>query len=253
MPRPGQPPWNSALPTRFPTELDSLDPTVEEELIEHLLQFVTPKRRGRMERIIEERTSHVRVVLEDIFQPHNASAVMRSCECFGIQHLHVIENRFAYTLNREVTMGSTKWIHLHRHRSPETDNTAACLEELRSNGYRIVATSLDPSSVPLHELDLQQKLSLWFGTEEDGLTKTVLEQADEHVHIPMLGFTQSFNISVSAALCLYDIRNRMRDREIPAGLDPSERREVYRLWLRSSVKNCEILEQAFLEHRKPLS
>ena len=234
-------------PIPFPISLNDLDPIREAELIEHLLQLVTPERRERMESIIGQRTSHVRVVLEDIFQPHNASAVMRSCECFGIQHLHVIENRFAYTLNREVTMGSTNWIHLHRHRSPDRDNTGYCLRELRSKGYRIVATSLDPASVPLHELPLDQKFSLWFGTEGDGLTPQVLENADLHVHIPMLGFTQSFNVSVSAALCLYDIRNRLRESGIPTGLTPEERRKVFRLWLRSSIKNCEIIEEACLK------
>ena len=114
-------------------------------------------------------------------------------------------------------------------------------------GYRIVATSLDPQSIPLSELPLDQKTSLWFGTEEHGLTGQVLDQADFHVHIPMLGFTQSFNISVSAAICLYEVRNRLHNLQIPHHLSDQERRDVYRLWLRSSVKNCEIVEQAFLK------
>ena len=211
------------------------------------MQFITPEKLARMSAIIEHRTEHVRIVLEDIFQPHNASAVMRSCECFGIQHLHVIENKNEYTLNREVTMGSTNWITLHRHRDKDVDNTRNCINELRSLGYRIVATSLNPESIPLSELPLEEKTSLWFGTEEHGLTPQVLQAADAHVHIPMLGFTQSFNISVSAAICLYEIRNRMKQQGIPHNLSTRERRNVYRLWLRSSIKNCEIVEQAFLK------
>jgi tRNA (guanosine-2'-O-)-methyltransferase len=233
--------------------LDIPNARTEEALIEHLLQFVTPEKQARMAGVIENRTSHVRVVLEDIFQPHNASAVMRSCECFGIQHLHVIENRYAYTLNRDVAMGSTNWIHLHRHRDSEKDNTAACLKKLRESGYRIVATSLDSGSIPLQELPLNEKTSLWFGTEEHGLTQQVLDEADAHVHIPMLGFTQSFNISVSAAICLYEIRNRMSRDGIGHRLTPQETREVYRLWLRRSVKNCEIIEKTFLKALNPPS
>jgi tRNA (guanosine-2'-O-)-methyltransferase len=227
--------------------LENLDPKQEEALIAQLLQFVTPEKKARMAEIIENRTNHVRVVLEDIFQPHNASAVMRSCECFGIQHLHVIENRYEYRLNRDVTMGSTNWIHLHRHREPDTNNSAACMEALRSQGYRIVATSLDPGSVPLQDLPLDEKTSLWFGTEEHGLTAEVLKEADAHVHIPMLGFTQSFNISVSAAICLYEIRSRLKREGFPTGLSEEEKRETYRLWMRSSVKNCEIIEEAFIK------
>jgi tRNA (guanosine-2'-O-)-methyltransferase len=221
--------------------------------VAHLLQFVTPEKRARMESVIEQRTSYVRVVLEDIFQPHNASAVMRSCECFGIQHLHVIENRYQYTLNRDVAMGSSKWINLHRHRDEEADNTKACIKELRKDGYRIVATSLDASSIPLHDLPLDEKTSLWFGTEEEGLSATALQEADAHVHIPMLGFTQSFNISVSAAICLYELRNRLSLERDKVALSPAEKRHVYRGWLNSTLKNCEILERSFLKALNPPS
>lgn len=203
-----------------------------------------------MDDVIANRTSHVRVVLEDIFQPHNASAVMRSCECFGIQHLHVIENRYKYTLNRDVAMGSSKWINLHRHNEEDRDNTAACIKDLRDAGYSIVATSLDPSSIPLHDLPLNRKTSIWFGTEEEGLSDSVLSNADTHVHIPMLGFTQSFNISVSAAICLYEIRTRLSRSAEDPGLEDAERRKIYRLWLHSALKNCEILERGFLEGPK---
>lgn len=226
------------------------DPSTEEALIAHLLQFVTPAKQARMAEVIQHRTNHVRVVLEDIYQPHNASAVMRSCECFGIQHLHVVENRYKYTINREVAMGSSNWINLHRHRKEGADNTRACIAEMRKMGYRIAATSLDPSSIPLAELPLEQKLSLWFGTEEVGLSQAVLEEADCHVHIPMLGFTQSLNISVSAAICLHHLRTRLKDSADDPGLTPGEQRAVYRLWMRKSVKNCEILERAFLNPQK---
>lgn len=203
-----------------------------------------------MEQVIERRTNHVRLVLENIYQPHNASAVMRSCECFGIQQLHVIENTNPFTVNPDVAMGSTNWIHLHRHRTPDADNTAACIQNLRMEGYKIVATSFDASSVPLAELDLNQKFSLWFGTEEIGLSDQVLQQADAHVHIPMLGFTQSFNISVSAAICLYEIRNRMASEGLDKPVSLREKRQIYRHWLRRSVKNCEIIEQGFLKDWK---
>lgn len=200
-----------------------------------------------METVLASRTARLQVVLEDIFQPHNASAVMRSCECFGIQHLHVIENRYTYTLNREVAMGSSKWINLHRYRQPDTDNSGRCLEHLRAQGFKIVATSLDPGSVPLHELPMEDKTAICFGTEEDGLSQAVLEAADAHVHIPMHGFTQSFNISVSAAICLYELRNRLQQAFPDWGLSPSERQEVLLFWLRNSVRNVAVIERNFLK------
>lgn len=223
------------------------DPRTEDALIAYLLQFVTPEKQARMAEVIQNRTRHVRVVLEDIYQPHNASAVIRSCECFGIQHLHVIENKYKFRINPDVAMGGGKWIHIHRHRTKGADNTRECLRELRQAGYRIAATSLSPDSTPLPELDLDQPVALCFGTEEVGLGDTILREADLQVHIPMLGFTQSFNISVSVALCLYELRNRMEREGIPAGLSAGESREVYRRWLRATLKNCEILERTYLK------
>ena len=229
--------------------MTTIDPGTADALIEHLLQFVTPAKRARMEAVLAARTSRLQVVLEDIFQPHNASAVMRSCECFGIQHLHVIENRYEYTLNRDVAMGSSKWINLHRYRQPDIDNTHECLSRLRGEGFRIVATSLDPESIPLNELAADGKTSIWFGTEEDGLSQSVIEAADARVHIPMRGFTQSFNISVSAAICLHELRTRLQETSADWPLTAPERRDVLLLWLRNSVRNVEVIERNFLKSR----
>jgi tRNA (guanosine-2'-O-)-methyltransferase len=220
-------------------------------LVRHLLQFVTPARRQRMETVLPLRTSHLQVVLEDIFQPHNASAVMRSCECFGIQHLHIIENHHPYALNREVAMGSSNWLHLHRYRDHGTANSSDCLRQLRRSGLRIVATSLAQNAIPLEELELDTPLSLWFGTEESGLSPEVLEAADTHVHIPMYGFTQSLNLSVCAALCLHDIRRRLMNDPVSWQLTDSEKEDVMLLWLRHSVRNAAILERDFLARRPP--
>jgi tRNA (guanosine-2'-O-)-methyltransferase len=231
--------------------LAGLDPQGEEALIAHLRQFVTPARQALMERVLAERTAHIQVVLEDIYQPHNASAVMRSCECFGIQHLHVIENRYRYRPNREVSMGANKWIHLHRYREEQADNTARCIRRLRRDGLRIIATSPDAGSIRLEELDVSRPFSLWFGTEENGLGETALAAADEHLHIPMRGFTQSFNISVSAAVCLHALRAKLAASGADWRLRPAERRAVLRLWMRNSVRNARIIERAFIAACQP--
>lgn len=239
-------PCNCARNIPCHIDLEKIDGQREEALIEHLLQFVTPEKRERMETVIASRTSRIQVVLEDIFQPHNASAAMRSCECFGIQHLHVIETNNTYKLNREVAMGSSKWINLHRYNEENTDNTATCLQTLRKQGFQIAATSLNKDSIPLDKLPVDKKIALWFGTEEEGLSKQVLQEADVHVHIPMFGFTQSFNISVSVALCLYELRKRLNETD-GWHLEDSEKRAVWRFWLKNSLRNADILENTFLK------
>jgi tRNA (guanosine-2'-O-)-methyltransferase len=228
-----------------------LSPGKEQALLDHLLQFVTEEKAARMRAVLRERTEWVRVVLEDIFQPHNASASVRSCECFGIQHVHVVENRYTYTLNREVAMGSSRWVDLHRHRNPENDNSAACLEELREAGYRVVATSLSNDAVPLSAIPLDRPLALCFGTEEDGLGEGLLASADLHTRIPMYGFTQSYNLSVSVALCLQEIRRRLEAEGIDFRLGVDRQRSVQLGWLLRCLRNGELLARAFLRETFP--
>jgi len=223
-----------------------MDPHLEAGLVEYLMQFVTPHKRSLMEGVMEKRTHHLQVVLEDIFQPHNASAVLRSCECFGIQHLHVIEDRYPFSVNRDVAMGASKWVHLHRYQEAGGGNLRHCLSTLRDRGFRIVATSLEEGSTPLHALPVDTPFALCFGTEEDGLSKALMDQADEHLHIPMLGFTQSFNISVSAAICLYELRRRIEETVDNWQLNEAERRQAYLLWLRNSIKRVEVHEREFI-------
>jgi tRNA (guanosine-2'-O-)-methyltransferase len=204
-----------------------------------------------MAEVIPHRTDHLCVLLEDIFQPHNASAVMRSCECFGVQNLHVIENRYTYTVNRDVAMGSSKWISLHRHTTEQGEQPHRCLEELRESGYRIAATTLSEKAIPLDALPIDQPVALAFGTEEEGLSSELLDGADLHVRIPMFGFTQSFNISVSAALCLYDLRHRLNTSSLNWQLSSARQRAVYRGWLRNSIRRCEEIEAVFLRENYP--
>lgn len=209
------------------------------------MTYLTDDRKELFDRILSKRTRWVTVVLEDIFQSHNASAVLRTCDCFGIQDVHIIENRNEYELNPDVSVGSSKWLTMHKY-SDHDHNTKACLQGLRDNGYRLVATVPDPDATPLDQLDLSSPLAFMFGTELDGLTETSLELADERITIPMHGFTQSFNISVSAALCLHQTTQRLRQTELPYGLSNEEKQELLLQWTRNTIKKPELLEKEFL-------
>lgn len=211
-----------------------------DSLTAHLAEFVTAEKLARMEEVLVQRTDHIRVVIEDVYQPHNGSAVVRSCECFGLQHLHIIEERYPYQVNPDVTMGSSKWMYLHRYDNPDGGNVKTCLQELRSAGFRIVGTALREETVPLADVPVDQPLALCFGTEEDGLTEGFLEGTDLCAKIPMFGFTQSFNLSVSAAISLYELTRRIR-RDVPNWqLTPTEQREVRLAWILQTLRNPEM-------------
>ena len=181
-----------------------------EALIDHFLKCITDERKAIFEELIQKRTKYLTVVLENIYQPLNASAVLRSCDCFGIQDVHVIENYNEFKPDREVAMGASNWLTVNRYDKNE-NNTLDCIQSLKNKGYRIVATSPHNSQTDLINYDLSKgKTALVFGTEVEGLSDVVLKNADEHLHIPMYGFTESFNLSVSAAICLYEMRMKMK-------------------------------------------
>ena len=209
--------------------------------------FITDERRQRFEAILDYRTRHIAVVLEDIFQPHNASAVLRSCELRGIQDVHIVENMNRYDVNPEVVMGSTKWLNLYHYEDKEF-NTPTAYERLRERGYKIVATCPHRDDFTPDTLPLDHPVALVFGTEKLGLSDYAVEHADMHVRIPMFGFTESYNISVSAALLLYSLTNRLHaSPDIPWHLTEEERNELRLLWTRRSLNRIRQYERKFYE------
>ena len=174
----------------------------KKELSDYLSNFVSDNKKNKINEIVLNRTRHLTVVLEDIFQSQNASAVLRTCDCFGIQDVHIIENRYLYELNPDVELGSAKWLSINKYNSNE-NNTQVALSKLKKQGYKIIATTPHRNDLLISDLEINDKIALVFGTEKDGLSEIAMQNADAYVKIPMYGFTESFNISVSAAMSIF--------------------------------------------------
>lgn len=216
------------------------------KLIGYLTEFISENRKKRFDEVIEQRTNHLQIVVEDLFQGHNASAVLRSCDCFGVQYIHFIENRFKMKVNNDVALGAEGWVSIKKYNGEE-NNTRACLQKLKDEGFRIVATTPHTNSMTIDKLPVDKKFALVFGTELDGITKDVEEMADEFVKIPMYGFTESFNISVSAALCMYELTTRIRKDVKNYRLSEEERTDIYLDWLMNSIDMSEQIVKDFKE------
>ena len=215
------------------------------ELRDYLFSFISENKQHLFETIIENRSRHLTVVLENIYQPHNASAVLRSCDLFGVQDVHIIENSNEYTLSDEVAMGSSKWLTLKKYNETE-NNTIACFDALRKEGYKIVATTPHTNDVLIADLPIDQNTALVFGTELTGLSEVAMENADAFVKIPMYGFTESFNISVSAALSLYQFTENMRKSDVDWTLSEEEKIEIQIAWAMNTIKKSEMIVEDFL-------
>ena len=213
--------------------------------LKYLEQFITDRRKELFEKILEFRTRYITIVLEDIYQPNNASAVLRTCDCYGIQDIYIIENRNEYQLDREVSMGSHKWLNLYKFNAGE-NNTMDAIRHLKKKGYKIVATTPHSNDISLPGYNIQGgKIALFFGTELTGLSEEVLEHADEYLRIPMFGFTESFNISVSAAIIMQNLTEKLHKSGIDWNLGEDEKLRLKLDWTRKSIKNVKLIESRY--------
>ena len=219
----------------------------DKALLEFLYQFITDDRKQRFDEVLEYRTRHITVVLEDIFQPHNASAVLRSCDLTGVQDIHIIENNYTFDINPDVVMGSTKWLDIHRYNELDF-NTPVAIDRLKAQGYQIVATCPYRDDFMPETLPLDKPIALVFGTEKTGITDYVMDHADRFVRIPMYGFTESFNISVSAALLVYTLTRRLHEMpDVDWHLSEEEKDEERLEWSKRTLNRIRQYERKFNE------
>jgi len=205
-------------------------------LIDSLWTFISENKQNKMRAVVENRTNYVTVVMEDVFQPHNASAVLRSCDIFGIQNVHVVEAKYNFKPISTIAMGSAKWLDIHKHAT-----TTEAIVALKAQGYRIIATTPHTNSYELPTLPIDGKLALIFGSEQTGLSDEAMSQADMFVKIPMYGFVECFNVSVSVALCLYDIVTRLHQSGHVWQLSEDEKSDLLLAWIRKVSKTAELL------------
>ena len=212
---------------------------VNPALVEFLESHLTPRRKKLFRQVIENRTNHFTVATQDVYQLHNTSAVIRSCDVFGVQNIHVVEEMNLKKIDREIAMGAQKWVDINRYNS-----TMECIDALKGENYRIVATSPHIGK-DLQDFDISSPAAIFFGTETEGLSQEVLDEADEYIRIPMVGFTESLNISVSAAIILQDITSRLRKSDLSWEFSREEKLQKRYEWATKNLKNSAELIEGF--------
>jgi tRNA (guanosine-2'-O-)-methyltransferase len=218
-----------------------------------LANYLTDNKRHLFEKVANERTRHIAIALENVFQPQNASAAIRSCDCFGIQDVYIIENSNTYEINPNVVMGANKWVDIHKF-NDTPNNTLNCITHLKKKGYRIVATTPHTNDYLIDDLPLDQPIALFFGTEKFGLSKEMMEQADDFVRIPMYGFTESFNISVSVSLCLQTLAKRIRSTtQLNWRLTQKEQSELKHEWTKRHLNNWPLYLKEYTKLKESLN
>ena len=213
--------------------------------LEFLENILTDNRKERFLNVLKNRTNHFTIAVEDIFQMHNTSAVMRSCEVFGIQELNVIEQRYGKSIDKEIAMGAQKWVDISAF-----DSISGCVASLKAKGYQIIATTPHENDCLMDDFDISKPSALFFGTERDGLSEEILQKADGFLKIPMVGFTESLNISVSAAIIIQNLMHRLRNSDINWQLSEEEILKKRLQWARSSIKDIKRIEVRYYKENR---
>ena len=221
------------------------DKELRAKLIEGLEQFVTEERKERLQTVLANRTRHVTVVLEDLYQTQNISAVMRSCECYGVQDAYIVENRNTFEVHKDISMGADKWLTL-RHYPHSEHNVKQCIDDLHAHGYTVIATLPDEKRTTIMDLPVERKTAFLFGTELTGLSEEAVRYADGAALIPMYGFTESFNISNSVAILISNVIERLHRSDVEWHLSEDEQTEIYFDWLRKSARSADELIDRYL-------
>ena len=215
---------------------------IDTSLLEYLEGYLTPRRKERFSKVLEQRTKHFTVATEDVYQLHNTSAVIRSCDVFGIQEVNIVEEVNTKRIDREIAMGAQKWVDLNRYHSVKE-----AISDLRSKGYQIVATTPHRNDVHLKDFDVTKRSCFFFGRETEGLSQEVIDSADSFLKIPMVGFTESLNISVSAAIILQDVTSRLKQTNINWQLTTEEILEKRLDWCKKTIKSYDKLIERFYQ------
>jgi tRNA (guanosine-2'-O-)-methyltransferase len=220
----------------------------KEALLQYLRQYMTEERSIRFREVLKFRTRHFTLAVEDVFKERNASAIVRTADCFGIQDVHIIENQNEYQISENISKGAEKWVNVNIY-DKHSNNTGACIKELRDKGYKIIATTPHASGVGTDGFDISKKSAFFLGGEKEGLTNEVLDEADDFIKIPMYGFTESYNISVAGALMLYDLTKRLHQSEIDWKLTEQEQFELQLEWTIKTIASSENLIKKYLENQ----
>ncbi len=212
-----------------------------QKIFEYLQQFLTEERRQKIEHFSRESSDFVLPVIEDVYQFRNAAAIVRSVEACGFHKIVAMESENEFNPNYRVTKGAENWVEVER-----LSHNLESLKQIKNRGYKIVAVSPENNAKQLSDFNISEPIALVFGTEKEGVSKEILDFADETLAIPMYGFTKSFNVSVAAAICVYDLRQKLESSKINFKLSEDKLWEMKVRWAVNSIKSGEQILEKYL-------
>lgn len=229
-------------------KLMRLNPQQRAKLFAYMDTFLKDQRRERLHSVLDNRTHHFCVAIEDLFYERNSGAIIRTADGYGIQNIHVIEPRdsFKSKVTNIISKGAEKWVTKTQHDDIE-NGAKMCIDQLRSEGYQIVATSPHKDGHTIHDFDISKKSAFFLGAEKTGISDFIMEEADTYISMPIYGFTESYNVSVANAILLHELTNRLRKSDIDWKLSESERQDLLLDWTMKSIVSSDMIAEKFMD------
>lgn len=233
---------------------EKLTPAQRMELLQYMDGFLTDERRERLNAVLDQRTTHFCIAMEDLFYERNSGAIIRTADGYGIQNIHVIEPKdsFKSKVTNIISKGAEKWVNKTQHGDMH-NGAKDCIAELRKQGYQIVATTPHKDGHTIHNFDISKKSAFFLGTEKTGISPEVMEEADDYIAMPIYGFTESYNVSVANAILLHELTNRLRNSDIDWHLSPEERENLMLDWTLKSIVSSHLLAEKYIREKEWLT
>ncbi|MEM7678009.1 MAG: RNA methyltransferase, partial [Myxococcota bacterium] len=213
-----------------------VDAAAADRVVDALRPYVSEARQERIESALASRTQAVSVVLEDVHSEHNAAAVLRSADAMGLLEAHLVPRSTGFRVSRKVSIGAHKWLDVRAYPGPDEAYAA-----LRAKGIEVWAAAIRGKNVSVTEIPIDRPTALVFGNEHQGLSEEAIEKADGRFHVPMTGFVESLNISVAAAITMYDVTRRRRETGQWVGLPDEVVRQLRAAWYALSVRAASLI------------
>jgi tRNA (guanosine-2'-O-)-methyltransferase len=211
------------------------------QTFEYLKQFLTEERLRKIEHFSPESSDFVLPVMDDVYQFRNAAAIIRSVEACGFHKVIAMEEENVFNPNLTVTKGAETWVEVEK-----MPKNIASLQQIKDRGYKILAVSLEKNAVMLPDYQITEPIALVFGTELEGVSEEVIDFADETLAIPMYGFTRSFNVSVAAGICMYELKQKLLNSNIDYKLSEEKLLKMKIRWAVNSMRSGEQIFQKYL-------
>ena len=220
------------------------------ELLAHVDTFLTDDRRIRLNSVLDNRTTHFCIAMEDLFYERNSGAIIRTADGYGIQNINVIEpsGSFKSKVTNIISKGAEKWVTQKQFGDLQT-GAKDCINQLRKEGYQIVATTPHASGHTIHDFDITKKSAFFLGAEKTGISEVVMEEADDYIAMPIFGFTESFNVSVANGILLHELINRLRKSDVDWHLNQEERNDLMLDWTLKSIVSSHLIALKFMDDK----